>query len=479
METIEQRATDKKEIERVFQVQHPFENLQKLKKTAAKERIARIKKIERYLLDDQHQTEWLAALHYDLRKSKEEAITTELAPILSSMKHIYDELAYWMEDEKVSVPWMMAGLSSFVKYEPKGHVMVISPWNYPLQLAVNPVIHAIAAGNVVLLKPSEVAAATSKFLHQMFTDLFDESEVAVIEGGIPETSLLLEKPFHHIFFTGSPAVGKIVMRAAADNLTSVTLELGGKSPVIIDGTLDMKTAAGKVAFGKCLNAGQTCIAPDYVLIKEGLENDFVANFEQHINKFYNQDGKGIENAEEYPRIINSKNASRVASYVTDAVEKGAKVAIEGKIDEENRLITPFVLTNVTPDMKVMQDEIFGPVLPVMTYKSLDEVPDRIAQMEKPLALYILSKNRKNINFLLNNTTSGGAAINELMVTSINPYLPFGGSNFSGIGKSNGKYSFIEFSNERGVVKRKWGTFSIIYPPYNKTLIKWLAKIARI
>jgi len=479
MNTIEQRHTDITEIERLFQLQHPFESLQKLKKTSVKERIARIKKIEKYLLDETHQKEWTAALHYDLHKSKEEAITTELVPILTCMKHIYDELHRWVENEPVSAPWVMAGLKSYVKYEPKGHVMVIAPWNYPLQLAINPVIHAIAAGNVILLKPSEVAAATSKFLHQMISDLFDETEIAVVEGGVPETTALLEKPFHHIFFTGSPSVGKIVMRAAAENLTSITLELGGKSPVIIDGTMKMDTAAGKVAFGKCLNAGQTCIAPDYVLIQEKYLDDFVEAYKKQVNSFYNAEGKGIDQSENYPRIINSKNAERIKSYIDDAVAKGAVIAFEGKTDTENRLITPYVLTNVTYDMKIMQDEIFGPVLPIMTFEKIEEVPQRIAAKEKPLALYILSKNRRNTKFILDNTTSGGASINELMVTSINPYLPFGGSNHSGMGKSNGKYSFIEFSNERGVVKRNWGTFKIVYPPFNKTLIKWLAKIARL
>jgi aldehyde dehydrogenase (NAD+) len=287
-----QEHTISQEVERLFALQHEDNNLQRVKDMSVKQRIAKIKKIESYLLDARNQDEWLSALWKDLHKCKEEALTTELTPIITAAKHIYNNLNHWVQDEPVDAPIAMAGLSSYVKYEPKGHVMVISPWNYPLQLAVNPLIHAIAAGNVVLLKPSEIASHTSAFLKKMISDLFDEKEVAVVEGGIPETTQLLDKPFHHIFFTGSPAVGKIVMKAASKHLTSVTLELGGKSPVVVDKTISMEVAAGKVAFGKCINAGQTCIAPDYVLIHESKEDEFIHQFKLHVEGFYNQGRQG-------------------------------------------------------------------------------------------------------------------------------------------------------------------------------------------
>lgn len=480
METTKQHITDNTaEAERVYALQSPDANLQRVKETSVRNRINKIRKIEDYLTDEQHQQEWLDALWKDLHKCKEEAITTELTPILTCMKHIYDELHQWVKDQPVDEPWSMAGMKSYIKYEPKGHVMVISPWNYPLQLALNPVIHAIAAGNVILLKPSEIAIYTSHFLKKMIDELFEEDDIAVVEGGIPETTALLNKPFNHIFFTGSPAVGKIVMKAASQHLTSVTLELGGKSPVVIDESVNIDKAAGKVAFGKCMNAGQTCIAPDYVIIHKEEEQAFAKAFGEHVQAFYNPDGKGVQTSEEYGRIIDDKNFKRIKELLDDAVQKGAHIALEGEMDESDKFISPYVLTNVNHEMEVMQEEIFGPILPVLTYNAIEEVPGLIKKLEKPLALYILSKNKKNTDYIIENTSAGGTAVNELMVTSVNPYLPFGGSNFSGIGKSNGKFSFIEFSNERGVVKRRWGSFKIIYPPYNKRIVRWLSKIAKL
>jgi len=466
------------EIKEILIQQRDLENLSRLRKSSAKERIAKIKAIEKYLLQPQKQELWLAALHKDLGKCKEEALITELSPILTAMAHIYKELKYWMMDEPVSSPWVMAGLKGKIQFEPKGQVLVIAPWNYPLQLAINPLIHAIAAGNAVVLKPSEIAAHTSAFLRQMVEELFAAQDVAVVEGGIPETTYLLEYPFHHIFFTGSPAVGKIVMRAAANHLTSVTLELGGKSPLIFDGTYPMDAGVAKVVFGKCVNVGQTCIAPDYVLLPKALKDDFIAAFAKQVERFYGGQGAAMQQSDSYGRIIDDKNFKRLNDLLEDALEKGAQLHMERGVDPEHKFMSPVLLSNVTPEMKVMQEEIFGPILPVMTYDNLAEVPAILNDFEKPLALYMISKNKKNRRFILENTTSGGAAVNELMVTSINPNLPFGGVNFSGIGKSNGRYSFVEFSNEKGVVQRTWGSFSIVYPPYNKTLVKWLSRIAK-
>ncbi len=467
------------EINAVFDMQKQSENLQALKNSSAKERIRKIKKIVTYLTHEKNQKEWLDALWQDLRKSKEEALTTELTPILSAAHHIYDELNNWMRDKSVGAPLALAGLKSYIKFEPKGQTLIIAPWNYPLQLSINPVIHAIAAGNAVILKPSEMASATSAFLKLMLNGLFEPNELAVVEGGVPETTALLDLPFNHIFFTGSPAVGKIVMRAAANHLTSVTLELGGKSPVLIDDTANIDKTAQKLVFGKCVNAGQTCIAPDYVLIHESKLSDFVAAFKKHLTRFYNIDNKGMQQSKHYSRIINQRNFERLHNLLKDAVDKGVKVLLDGEMDSADQYISPFLLTHLNDDMLVMQEEIFGPILPIITYKNLNDAITKINDTEKPLALYIMSQSSKNIAHVLENTSAGGSAINEVMVTSINPQLPFGGSNFSGIGKSNGKYSFIEFSNERGVVKRSWGTLSMIYPPYNSRIISWLTKIVRL
>lgn len=467
------------EIKAVFEMQGQFENLQALKNSTAKERIAKIKKIIAYLTLEKNQNKWLEALWKDLRKSKEEALTTELTPIISAAYYIYDELISWMRDQAVGAPLALAGLKSYIKFEPKGKVLVIAPWNYPLQLSINPLIHAIAAGNSVVLKPSEMAPATSAFLKEMLDGLFEPNELALVQGGVPETTALLDLPFNHIFFTGSPAVGKIVMRAAANHLTSITLELGGKSPVVIDETANIDQTAQKLVFGKCVNAGQTCIAPDYVLIHESKLIDFVSAFQKHLNAFYNSNDRGIQHSKHYPRIINPRNFDRLVSILEDAIMKGATILLKGELDANDQYISPFLLTDLSDDMLVMKEEIFGPILPIVTFNNLSDAISKINDAEKPLAIYIMSKSTENTNHILNNTSAGGTAINEVMVTSINPQLPFGGSNFSGIGKSNGKYSFIEFSNERGVVKRSWGTLSMIYPPYNSRIISWLTKLAKL
>ena len=406
-------------------------------------------------------------------------LATEILPILTILVHIKRQLKSWMRPQRVGAPMAMLGISSYIRYEPKGQVLLIAPWNYPFQLAINPLLHAIAAGNVCIVKPSEISAATSSFIKNMVEDLFNENEVAVIEGDVPVSQALLDKPFHHIFFTGSPAVGKIVMKAASKHLTSVTLELGGKSPCIIDETANVGVAAERIAWGKLLNNGQTCIAPDYVLVHESKKEAFLNAYQAWVEKSYNSDQKGIKASPYYTRIINEKNFHRVKSLIDDAVDKGAQLIGSGETDADDKFIAPCLLDQVTTEMTVMQEEIFGPVLPVVTYRDLSEVPAFIQQLPKPLALYIMSKSRKNQEYLLNNTTAGGTAINELMITTLNPELPFGGVNNSGIGKSNGKHSFVEFSNERGVLKRRFLDFKMLFPPYKTTIFEWMTKAARL
>lgn len=473
-----QAKYDLAEVERIYQLQNRFENLQAMKETTSKQRIERIKRIEKWMLDESNQQKIAAALWHDLRKSKEETQSTEIGPIVTCMHHIYKKLGHWMKDHSVSTPTALTGITSYIKYEPKGHVLLIGPWNYPFQLALNPLIHAIAAGCVITLKPSEIAAATSAIIKAMVTELFPENEVAVVEGDIPVATALLEKPWNHIFFTGSPKVGKIVMAAAAKHLTSVTLELGGKSPVVVDESANIKTAAERVAWGKLMNNGQTCVAPDYLLIKENQVQEFVSAYASTVEKFYNSDNKGVQESPYYTRIINERNFQRLKGLVDDAVAAGANLALGGEMNEDDKFIAPVVLTNVRPDMRIMQEEIFGPILPILTYNTLQDTIRQIDSLPKPLALYIMSKNGKNTDFILDNTSAGGTAINELNITTINPSLPFGGVNNSGIGKSNGKYSFIEFSNERGVLKRRFMDFKIIYPPYKPKLFDLLLKFSK-
>ncbi|WP_020538904.1 aldehyde dehydrogenase family protein [Lewinella cohaerens] len=470
---------DIKEVDRIFDLQRRTENLQRMKNTTAAERLEHIAKIEKYILNEENQTRLAKAMWYDLRKSREEMLATEIIPILTILVHIKRQLKAWMRPQRAGAPLAMLGISSYVRYEPKGQVLLIAPWNYPFQLAINPLLHAIAAGNVCIVKPSEISAATSSFIKNMVQDLFDENEVAVIEGDVPVSQALLDKPFHHIFFTGSPAVGKIVMKAASKHLTSVTLELGGKSPCIIDETANVNVAAERIAWGKLLNNGQTCIAPDYVLVHESQKTGFLNAYQAWVEKSYNSDQKGIQASPYYTRIINEKNFHRVKNLIDDAVAKGAQLIGSGETDADDKFIAPCLLDQVTTEMTVMQEEIFGPVLPVITYRDLSEVPAFIHQLPKPLALYIMSKSRKNQEYLLSNTTAGGTAINELMITTLNPELPFGGVNNSGIGKSNGKHSFIEFSNERGVMKRRFLDFKMLFPPYKTTIFEWMTKAARL
>lgn len=470
---------DINEVTRIFLLQNEKNNLQALKNTSATERIIKIKRIEKYLLDPANHKEISKALWQDLRKPDEEVIATEISAVILNVKSVSKNLKSWMQDEYVPSPLTMAGMTSYIKHEPKGNVLIISPWNYPLQLTLNPVISAIAAGNAVTIKPSEISSNTSKAIKKMINHLFDESEIAVIEGSVNIASALLEKPFNHIHFTGSPAVGKIVMHTAAKNLTSVTLELGGKSPVVVDETVNIESVAQKIAWAKCLNNGQTCIAPDYALIHERKVQDFINAFEGSVEKFYNSGEKGIQNSPDYCRIINTKNHIRIVKLIEDAVNNGAKKVIGKEYDENDKFIPPTVLINVDHTMSIMQEEIFGPVLPIITFKEIDEVSDIIYKLHTPLALYIMSNSRKNTNYILNNTSAGGTAINELMVTSINPNLPFGGMNNSGIGRSNGKFGFVDFSNERGIVKRNWGNLKIIYPPYNAKVFKFFKTIVRL
>lgn len=450
--------------------------LPRLRAESARERVKRIRKIRAYLMDTNNETALCKAMWTDLRKSRTEVIYTEVGPLLMAIRHIIGRLDRWMRDKPVQSPLSMAGLRSHIQYEPKGNCLVISPWNYPFQLSLMATLYAISAGNAVIIKPSELSPATSAYLERMIRELFDPSEVAVVTGEVEVATELLSLPFNHIFFTGSPQVGKIIMAAAAQHLASVTLELGGKSPVIIDGTRSVSTTGTQLAWSKSINAGQTCIAPDYVLIPKGKIPELVWAFKNGIEKFYDPDEKGIVESPDLGRIINERHYKRIKGLYDDAIEKGAKLEYGGEFIEAERFISPTILSNCNESMEIMQEEIFGPVLPLVAFDRLEEVPEILASRPKPLAFYIQSKSRKNIRYILDNSSSGGTVINEFMLTSLNPHLPFGGINHSGIGKSNGFHGFVEFSNERGIIKRTWGTFSFLYPPFKPWLSKWLKRL---
>ena len=469
-----------KEIKRIFKLQSEPSNVLRLRNSSYKDRIEKIKRIENFLSSESNHQIIADALYKDLKKSNEEVITTEITPTLLNIKQVLRNLKQWMKDEHVPTPITMVGMSSYIKYESKGNILLISPWNYPIFLSLYPLIYGIAAGNAVIVKPSEVSSNTSKVIANMLQALFEENEVAVVEGSVKESTELLKLPFNHIHFTGSPKVGKIVMEAASKNLSAITLELGGKSPVIVDGTGNIKKITEKIAWGKTLNCGQTCIAPDFVLIQKDKLSDFTKYFKNSVDKFYNTKKEGIENSKDYGRIVNENNFKRVETHLKDAIKKGAKVEYGGKLNKKEKYIEPTLLTNITLEMMVMQEEIFGPILPVLTYEKNSEVIGLFQKMPSPLAIYIMSTDKKNIKFFIDNTVSGGVSINELMMTVVNPNLPFGGVNNSGIGKSGGKHSFVDFSNEKGVVKKKFGNMlKLVYPPFNKNIFKYFKTIAKI
>jgi aldehyde dehydrogenase (NAD+) len=472
--------TNKTEIKRIFNLQSKVSNVLSLRNSSYKERVEKIKSIRTFISNDANYKKIADALYKDLKKSNEEVISTEITPTLLNIKQVLKNLKQWMKDEHVPSPLTMVGTSSYIKYESKGNILLISPWNYPIFLSLYPLIYAIASGNSVILKPSEISTHSSKVIKNIIQTLFKENEVAVIEGSVEESTELLKLPFNHIHFTGSPRVGKIVMEAAAKNLSGITLELGGKSPVIVDGTGNIKNIAQKIAWAKTLNCGQTCIAPDFALLKKENLQDFITHFKNSVAKFYNVGNQGFEKSSDYGRIVDDINFKRIDAILKDAVKKGAKIETGGEINSKEKFMSPTLLSNVTQDMLVMQEEIFGPILPVITFEKNSDVIELFQKMPSPLAIYIMSSNKKNIKYFMDNTVSGGVCINELMLTVVNPNLPFGGVNNSGIGKSGGKHSFNDFSNEKGVVKKNFGNFlKLVYPPFKKSIFKYFKHIVKI
>ena len=429
------------ELDRVYAKQ--LERRAFVGSTTADERIEKIRRLRDAVLA--RRAEIHAALWADYRKPAPEVDLSEIYPVTGEARHAIRHLRRWMKPRRVPAPLALLGSRSRVMHEPKGVVLIISPWNFPVNLTFGPLVSAIAAGNCVILKPSEMTPNTSACMKRIVGDLFDESEVAVIEGDAGVAEALLKKRFDHIFFTGSPAVGKIVMKAAAEHLTSVTLELGGKSPVIVDRTANLDEAARKIAWGKFLNSGQICIAPDYLLVDEVVRAAFVDKLRAAI---HSQSGV----------MVNDSHAARVRRLLGGAAPGG-----------EGRHIPPTVLEDVALDAPLMQEEIFGPLLPVIPYRSLDDALRVIEDREKPLVLYLFSRSRAVIRDVLRRTRAGGTVVNDTLLHFYQHNLPFGGVGNSGMGKAHGFYGFEAFSNARGVLEQPlpWSTIQLLYPPYTK------------
>lgn len=459
-------------INKIFEAQQKNKYLLRLSTTTA--RIDKLNQLKSCI--QEHEEEIYEALHSDLRKSKFESSITEILFTYSEIDFAIKNLSNWMKPRRVGKNISNLLAKSRIYYEPKGVCLIIAPWNYPFQLLIGPLVSAIAAGNCAVLKPSEYSSSTSAVIAKIIEKTFAEQEVACLQGDAKVSTHLLSLPFDHIFFTGSTAVGKIVMAAAAKNLSSVTLELGGKSPTLIDETANINKAAEKIAWGKLINAGQTCIAPDYILIHQTKLEEFIACYKAAATRmFYNEHQK--LNYDAYAKIINQKHYDRLQELITEATAKGAVMAWGGVSDALQQTIPPMVLTQVAADSKVMQEEIFGPLLPVIPYVHLEEAIDLINSKSKPLALYLFSENQTTIKKLLRNTSSGGVCVNDVLIHISNPKLPFGGVNESGMGSCHGFFGFKAFSHERAVVfQSSINTTSMIYPPYHTK--NWVLKLLK-
>src|SRR5690625_1076473 len=400
------------------------------------------------LLNDMFKTyenDMYEALKKDLNKSEHEALTTELGILFKEVSFAIKHLKEWMEDEPVDAPLTHKGTKNYLIYEPYGNVLVIAPWNYPIQLAFAPVIGAIAAGNTVVLKPSELAPHTSAIMRRMVETTFAPEYFAVVEGDKEVSEQLLEQRFDYIFFTGSTAVGRIIMRKASEHLIPITLELGGKSPAIIDKNCHIKHTAKRIIWGKLTNAGQTCVAPDYVYIHESVKNKMVKAMIKQIRSLYSK--KPLEN-DQYVKIVNEGHFNRLVRLL----ENGS-ILHGGKYDRKTLKIEPTIIDGLTWDDPIMQEEIFGPIMPIFTFNKLSEVVSVVRENEKPLALYYFGKSEKREQEILQTLSFGGACVNDTLYHLANPNLPFGGVGYSGKGAYHGKYSFETFSHRKSVMKQ--------------------------
>lgn len=407
-----------------------------------------VKKYEKKITD---------ALWTDLHKSYEEAYLTEISIVTQEIDNHLKHIRDWSRPERVKTPLHVLPSSSRIIYEPLGVALIIAPWNYPFQLLMNPLVGAISAGCCALLKPSPYTPTVAKVMEEMIKETFPENYIGVAQGGRNVNGMLLEERFDAIFFTGSPMLGKIVMKAASQYLTPLVLELGGKSPCIVDEGANIKIAAKRIAWGKTINAGQTCIAPDYVFVHKSLKEELIKEMGLSIDEMF---GKEIKKSPFFPRIVNHQAFERLKGYLQQGI-----IRFGGDTDEAEKFIAPTIIDEVKPEYHVMNEEIFGPVLPVLSYENIEEAIGFINANEKPLAFYYFGKNGK-AKEVLNKTTSGGGCINDTLMHITNHNLPFGGVGNSGLGKYHGRESFLAFSNRRAIVSSPtWIDLPFKYVPF--------------
>ena len=432
-------------------------------------RLKQLKRLKNSIIKHEHQL--IHSLHEDMRKPEFEAYTGEIGFVLQELEYTIKHLKSWMKPQTVPTPILHKPGKSVIIKEPLGTVLIMGHWNYPFHLLFAPLVAAISSGNTVVLKSSEYAPYTSKVMKDIITNTFQNNYVTLIEGDAEISKALLKEKFDHIFFTGSIETGKSVMKAASKNLTPVTLELGGKTPCIVDKEINLEIAAKRIVWGKFFNSGQTCIAPDYILADKKITNNLIKYLIREIKNFYTA---SPQTSKDYSRIINEKHFNRIISYI----DKN-KVIFGGDYDKNDLYIAPTIIKNVTFKDKIMQEEIFGPLLPIIEYDTINEAIKLINDKEKPLAIYLFSNDKNIQNKVIRQTSSGGISINDTLSHITTPYMPFGGVGLSGMGKYHGKYGFDTFSNSKSVMKKSMKIDpSLRYAPYNMSL-KTIKKILRI
>ena len=441
--------------------------------TSASERIKVLKILKMEILNKQREIE--RALREDFNKPEIETLMTEILPTITLINYTIKNLKKWMKPKKIKNSPLFFGTKNFISYESKGNVLIIAPWNYPFQLTFAPLITAISAGNVCMIKPSEFTPNINTVMEEILQKLFSQKEVSLIQGGVEQTQSLLSLPFDHIFFTGSTNVGKIIMNKASEHLASVTLELGGKSPAILAEDFHLDLFVEKIIWGKFINCGQTCVAPDYLMIPKHLEQEVISKLISEIEKRY---GTDIKSNNDYSEIINDKNTKRIIHMIENAKALGAKIEYGGSEVGENK-IAPTILTNLNERMDILNEEIFGPLFPIMTYENISEVTQYIEKDDHPLAIYLFTNSKQVIETIRSKTSSGGFSVNEVLLHVGNDKLAFGGVGKSGMGKYHGEEGFKELSNARGILIRNYPSFlNYFYPPYDSKKFDLLSFIVK-
>ncbi len=456
------KDTSEKTIDKVLEQQRAFYASHQTK--SLQFRVEQLKKFKQAI--DKYEQKIADALKADLNKSFQEAYLTEISIVKQEISNHIKNIKRWAKPKRVPTPLHLLPSSGKIIFEPLGVSLIVAPWNYPFQLLMNPLVGSISAGNCAMLKPSPYTPNTAMVMEEMINETFKPNYISIVQGGRKTNTALFEKRFDIIFFTGSPNVGKVVMRAAAENLTPVILELGGKSPSIVDKDANIEIAAKRIAWGKTINAGQTCIAPDYVLVHSSVKEQLIKQIGKSIEKMF---GSDPQKSTFYPRIVNEQAHERLTGYLKDA-----KIRFGGQTNKSDRYISPTIIDDVNTNDAVMQDEIFGPILPIISFDSIDESIAFVNSREKPLAFYYFGKSARAKN-VMHKTTSGGACINDTLMHITNHHLPFGGVGNSGLGKYHGKTSFQAFSNQRSTVSTPtWIDIPFKYVPF-----KYFKHIRRI